>query len=266
MNLKVALLQVQSQNNLEHNFKSCEVLAKSAKADGAEFLLLPENFSFLGNEDEKIRLSAEIETQTQEFLKNLATDLDLWVLGGGFAVASRVSHKVYNQASLVNPKGQTVAAYQKIHLFDVALPQVQLQESKNTTPGESLITAALREWTVGLSICYDVRFPELYRALSHQGANILTVPAAFTVPTGAAHWHTLLRARAIENQCYVLAPAQTGQHSATRASFGHSLVIDPWGDILADAGEEVGYVMADLDWQRLQDVRKNMPVLAHKRL
>ena len=264
MNLKIALLQMSSQNSLHENFKSCEKLATQAKADGAEWVLLPENFSFLGNEDEKIKHAAQIEFETKSFLKTLSSDLGIWVLGGGFAVQSPETQKVFNQSALVNPNGQTVAEYQKIHLFDIDLPQLKLQESKTVIAGKDLVTVALRNWTVGFSICYDVRFPELYRALTSQGANILTVPAAFTVPTGLAHWHTLLRARAIENQCYVLAPAQTGRHSATRESFGHSLVIDPWGGILADAGEEVGYVMVDLDWQRLCEVRKNMPVLTHK--
>lgn len=266
MTLKVALMQLNSVDDLERNFKTCEALAEGAKAEGAQFLLFPENFSFLGSEEQKIKIAEQIENQSRDFLKDLAQRLHVWVLGGGFAVRSSAVNKVYNQSQLVNPLGQTVAEYQKIHLFDVDLPQVQLHESNTVVPGKNCVTASLNEWIVGLSICYDVRFPELYRTLTTHGAHILTVPSAFTVPTGRAHWHTLLRARAIENQCYVLAPAQTGMHSKTRSSYGHSLIVDPWGEILKDAGEDVGYVVCDLDWSTLSTVRQNMPVLKHRRL
>ena len=256
-----------STEDISENLRQCRALADAAQAQGVQFLLYPENFSFLGREDEKLARHAEIATQTEAFLANTARALGLFVLGGGYAAASSVTGKVFNRSALVAPDGSTVATYDKIHLFDAQIPdQVDLQESRAVCAGKKTVTAAVAEWNVGLSICYDVRFPELYQQLRKSGAEILTVPAAFTVPTGRAHWHTLLKARAIENQCFVLAPAQVGKHSATRASYGHTLVIDPWGEVLADGGETCGLIVADLDKTRLLAVREQMPVWQHKRL
>jgi len=264
--LRVSLIQICSNDHLLQNLKTCRELIVQAKQAGAEFVLLPENFSFLGHEDEKLKNAALIQQESESFLTNLSRELGVWILGGGYAAISPDEQKVYNQSMLVNPQGESVAMYQKIHLFDADLPQGKWHESKRVKSGNNVTVAKLKDWVVGLSICYDVRFPELYRQLTNQGAQILTVPAAFTVPTGQAHWHTLLRARAIENQCYVLAPAQTGEHSKTRASFGHSLIVDPWGEIVCDAGIAEGFVIADLGYERLQTVRQNMPVLVHKKL
>lgn len=266
MTLKVGLIQLTSRDDIAMNLATCERLARLAHAKGAKFILFPENFSFLGVEDQKVHQANGIATTTENFLKALSRDLKVWVLGGGYATPSPQAHAVYNQSALVNQQGQIVAQYQKIHLFDVDLPQVSLHESKTVARGSDVVVTTVDDWNVGLSICYDVRFPELYRAQRGLGAQILTVPSAFTKPTGLAHWHTLLRARAIENQCYVLAPAQTGSHVANRASFGHSLIVDPWGEVLADAGEAEGFVVVDLNLNRVEDVRRSMPVWQHKRL
>jgi predicted amidohydrolase len=199
-------------------------------------------------------------------LAELAMKYGVWVLGGGMPEASDDPARPFNTSVLVDPLGTTVAAYRKVHLFDVSLPDgTSYRESAATTSGAEPLTAEVLGVRVGLSVCYDVRFPELYRRLVDQGARVVTVPAAFTLATGKDHWHVLLRARAIENQVYVVAPAQHGKHPKGRQTFGKSVVIDPWGEIVAQCSEGEGFATADLDFAYQDRVRTALPSLLHRK-
>jgi predicted amidohydrolase len=261
-----AAVQMNSVPNLEKNLIQAEELLDLAVRQGAELVTLPENFSFLGDEEAKLAQAEAIAQASREFLKTMAQRFQITLLGGGFPVPA-TGGKVYNTALLVTPNGQEVAIYQKMHLFDVNLPDGNTyQESSMVLKGQQLpsIYDSDTLGKIGLSVCYDVRFPELYRHLSAQGGEVLCIPAAFTAYTGKDHWQVLLQARAIENTCYVIAPAQTGWHNTRRQSFGHAMIIDPWGVVLADAGESVGVAIAPIDPVRLEQVRRQMPSLQHR--
>ncbi|GAC1482491.1 MAG: carbon-nitrogen hydrolase family protein [Chamaesiphon sp.] len=234
-----AAIQMTSLPDLEKNLVQAEELIDLAKRQGAELIGLPENFSFLGAEEEKIAQAEAIAHKSEKFLKTMAQRFQVTILGGGFPVPVG-DGKVYNTALLIDPNGSELARYQKVHLFDVNLPDGNTyRESSTVMAGMQLppVYASKQLGALGLSVCYDVRFPELYRHLAYKGADVLFIPAAFTAYTGKDHWQVLLQARAIENTCYAIAPAQTGRHYAMRHSHGHALIIDPWGVILADAGD-----------------------------
>ena len=255
-----------SQPDLPANLSQAEDLIDLAVRQGAELVCLPENFSFLGEEDDKVSQAEAIAQETEAFLKRMAQRYQITLLGGGFPVPIE-NGRVYNRAQLVGPDGGVLASYEKVHLFDVNLPDGNTyQESRTVVAGQALppIHTSDKLGHLGLSICYDVRFPELYRHLSQAGAEVLFIPAAFTAFTGKDHWQILLQARAIENSCYVIAPAQTGRHYSRRQSHGHALIIDPWGMILADAGETTGVAIASIEQSRLQQVRRQMPSLKHR--
>ncbi|NJK60034.1 MAG: carbon-nitrogen hydrolase family protein [Oscillatoriales cyanobacterium SM2_1_8] len=262
-----AAVQMNSQPDLGKNLAQAEEAIQLAVNRGADLVCLPENFSFLGDEAAKAQLAAEIAQESEQFLKMAAQRYQVTLLGGGYPVpVAEDGRKFWNTALLVNPEGEEVARYQKIHLFDVNLPDGNTYcESATIAPGQVLppVCCSERLGCLGLSICYDVRFPELYRYLARQGAQIFLVPAAFTAYTGKDHWQVLLQARAIENTCYVIAPAQTGKHNPMRQSHGHAVVVDPWGVVLADAGEGVGVAIAEIDPARLEQVRRQMPSLQH---
>jgi predicted amidohydrolase len=261
-----AAIQMTSLPDLEKNLVEAEELIELSVRQGAEFISLPENFSFLGTEDEKIAQAEAIALQSEKFLKTMAQRFQVTLLGGGFPVPVN-REKVYNTALLVDPNGTELARYQKVHLFDVNVPDGNTyQESSTVMAGTELPTLYHSPvfGGLGLSVCYDVRFPELYRHLSYKGADVLFVPAAFTAYTGKDHWQVLLQARAIENTCYVIAPAQTGRHYAMRQTHGHAMIIDPWGIILADAGEKPGVAIAEISPVRLEQVRRQMPCLQHR--
>ena len=261
-----AAIQMTSVPNLEKNLVQAEELIELAVRQGAELVSLPENFSFLGLETDKIAQAAAIASATEKFLKTVAQRFQVTILGGGFPVPVD-SDRVYNTALLVSPNGEELYRYQKVHLFDVNVPDGNTyRESSTVMAGTQLPTVypSPELGNLGISICYDVRFPELYRHLAYKGADILFIPAAFTAYTGKDHWQVLLQARAIENTCYVIAPAQTGQHYALRQTHGHAMIIDPWGVILADAGEKPGVAIAEIKPDRLQQVRRQMPSLQHR--
>ncbi len=261
-----AAIQMTSLPNLEKNLVQAEELIELAVRQGAELVSLPENFSFLGLETDKIAQAAAIASSTEKFLKTVAQRFQVTILGGGFPVPVD-SDRVYNTALLVSPNGEELYRYQKVHLFDVNVPDGNTyRESSTVMAGTQLPTVypSPELGNLGVSICYDVRFPELYRHLAYKGADILFVPAAFTAYTGKDHWQVLLQARAIENTCYVIAPAQTGQHYTLRQTHGHAMIIDPWGVILADAGEKPGVAIAEIKPSRLQQVRRQMPSLQHR--
>lgn len=276
-----AAAQLTSTADFPANLAATRELAKAAAAAGARLLALPENFAFLGERERDKFAHAEALDESNPgpiltAILSLARDHQMWVSAGGMAERLEAdAHSpveeitsTYNTHVIASPTGEVVARYRKIHLFDIEIPGQQLlRESDNTTAGQSVVVASTEVGNLGLSICYDLRFPELYRQLAvSSGAEILLVPAAFTAHTGAAHWHTLLRARAIENQCWVIAAAQAGRHNPKRASFGHSLIIDPWGQIVAECSEQNGLAVAEIDLDRIVDTRRNMPCHSHQRL
>ncbi|MEC4984876.1 MAG: carbon-nitrogen hydrolase family protein [Oscillatoria sp. PMC 1068.18] len=261
-----AALQMTSKPDLEKNLVEAEELIELAIRSGAELVTLPENFSFLGKESDKIAQATAIAEKSEKFLKTMAQRYQVTILGGGFPVPVD-STRVANTAVLIDPSGTELARYQKVHLFDVNLPDGNTyRESQTVVAGTQLPPVCFTEQlgNLGLSVCYDVRFPELYRHLSTKGADILFIPAAFTAYTGKDHWQVLLQARAIENTCYIIAPAQTGRHYELRQSHGHAAIVDPWGVILADGGANPGIAIAEINPQRLKQVRQQMPCLQHR--
>ena len=270
--LRVAAVQLCSTNDLSANLARCRELTAQAAADGARLVVLPECFSFLGRgEGEKLKIAEAFEADEPtgpvlSALRELAVRHGVWIVGGGTPeLVPGDERRTYNTAIVVDPRGALVARYRKIHLFDVDIPGgAVLRESDSTARGEAPVAVDIDGARVGLSICYDVRFPELYRKLVKDlGAEVLLVPAAFTAHTGAAHWHLLLRARAIEDQAWVVAPAQWGRHSEKRESYGHSLIVDPWGTIAGERAEGDGVVVATLDGETVAKRRTQMPCLAH---
>ncbi|MEM8604406.1 MAG: carbon-nitrogen hydrolase family protein, partial [Cyanobacteria bacterium P01_H01_bin.121] len=226
-----AAIQMTSSPNLGENLRHAEKLVEEAVKSGAILVGLPENFSFMGDETEKVKQASAIAAASRTFLTTMAQRHNITILGGGFPVAVE-AERVANTALLISPDGDELSCYRKIHLFDVNLPDGNTyQESKTVLAGQDLPAVYPSETlgNLGLSVCYDVRFPELYRHLSKAGAQVLFVPAAFTAYTGKDHWRVLLQARAIENTCYVVAPAQTGFHYARRQTHGHAMIVDPWG-------------------------------------
>lgn len=266
--LRVAAAQLNSQGDVARNLEAVRQLVGRAKQAGAEVVLLPENFAFFGPEAEKRKVAETLsEGHIARALGDLAREHALCVIGGGFPERTADAARPHNTLLAVGPDGNTLAVYRKIHLFDVELGSGgSYSESAATTAGSSVVVAEVAGFKLGLSICYDLRFPELYRALSEQGAEVLLVPSAFTLHTGKDHWHVLLRARAIESQAFVVAAAQYGAHPGGRQTYGHSLVVDPWGTVIAEASDGVGLVTATLERQRLQAVRSSLPSLSHRKL
>lgn len=262
-----AALSMTSTPNVAQNLTQAEELIELAVKKGAELIGLPENFAFMGNEEDKMAQLTEISIETVKFLKKMARKFQITILGGGFPTPVENSTKAYNTALLIDSNGEELAYYRKVHLFDVNVPDGNnYQESSTVMAGKDFPPVYNSETfgKLGLSICYDVRFPELYRHLSREGAEVLFIPAAFTAYTGKDHWQVLLQARAIENTCYIIAPAQTGNHYKRRFTYGHAMIIDPWGVILADAGEQTGMAIAEINPTHLQKVRQQMPSLQHR--
>lgn len=263
---KAACVQVNASDNMDANIAEASQLAREAAVLGAEFVLFPENVSMMTFGADLIRANARSEEEHPAIpaFSALAKELDIWLHGGTLAI--QTEDRIANRAYVFSPDGEIAATYDKIHMFDVDLEGGEsYRESETFSPGSDMVIADLPWGGMGMSTCYDVRFPYLYRALAEYGATMMAVPAAFTVPTGRAHWHVLLRARAIENGCYVFAPAQTGTHFAGRQTFGHSLIIDPWGEVLADAEEGPGFIIADIDPARVIEARTMVPSLSHTR-
>ncbi|HEU0029434.1 MAG TPA: carbon-nitrogen hydrolase family protein [Kofleriaceae bacterium] len=267
--LRVGAVQMRSTDDLAANLAICRDLVGRAAADGARLAVLPECFSFLGRgEGDKLKIAEDFERPgpVLDTLRALATSHGIWIVAGGTPeLVAGDPKRTYNTALAIDPGGNLVARYRKIHLFDVDIPGgATLRESDATRAGDELVVLDIDGAKVGMSICYDLRFPELYRALVKQrGAEVLLVPAAFTAHTGAAHWHLLLRARAVENQAWVVAPAQWGRHNDKRESYGHTLVIDPWGTVVEDRAEGDGVVVATLDGATVAKRRAQMPCLSH---
>jgi predicted amidohydrolase len=256
-----------STTDVERNLATAEALVRQAAARGAAFVGLPENFAFLHSEGEPAPAPQDLDGPWVLRMADVARGSRVTLLLGSLPERVPGDARVRNASVLLGPDGARLAVYRKMHLFDIDLPGMEhLKESKAVLPGEEIVTAQTVLGAVGLSICYDVRFPELYRELARRGARVLCVPSAFTERTGKAHWEVLLRARAIENLAYVLAPAQVGHHGGGRASHGQAMIVDPWGVVLAQVPDGEGVALAELDFERLERLRRELPALSHARL
>jgi deaminated glutathione amidase len=267
---KVAAIQMTSSHLVAENLAVAGEYLRQAKDQGAEIACLPENFSFLGLKDADKLQAAETDGEgvVQAFLSTTARKLKMWILGGSINIKGDSPKRVANASLLIDADGKRVARYDKMHLFDVTIPgrNEQYRESSHVVPGREVVVADTPVGRLGLSVCYDMRFPELYRELVSRGAEWLAMPAAFTVPTGQAHWETLLRARAIENLCYVVAPAQFGLHSNGRETYGDSLIVDHWGQVLCRLPKGTGVISADIDLGAQAESRGRFPALDNRQL
>lgn len=265
-----AVAQMSSQTDFAANLLRAEELVAEAAARGAQLVLLPENFALMGDEARRRDVAERLDGAPGAIVQSLqraARRHEVTVIGGGFPERSDDPARPFNTSVVVGPSGDVLATYRKIHLFDVEVGDgVSYRESAATSAGDSPVVVSAAGLSVGLSVCYDLRFPELYRALVDGGAQVLTVPAAFTLVTGKDHWHVLLRARAIESQSYVLAAAQWGSHPGGRRTFGKACIIDPWGDIVAQVPEGEGVAVAEVNPERVAAVRRDLPCLTHRRL
>jgi deaminated glutathione amidase len=267
---KVAAIQMTSSHIVADNLAAAGILLREAKDSGCDIACLPENFSFIGLRDaDKLQVAeADGAGPVQSFLSDTARQLKMWILGGTIVIRGDTERRVANSSLLIDAAGKRVARYDKIHLFDVTIPgrDEQYRESNHVTPGREPVIADTPVGKLGLSVCYDMRFPELYRELVSQGAEWLAMPAAFTVPTGRAHWETLLRARAIENLCYVVAPAQSGTHTSGRETYGDSLIVDYWGQVVARLAKGAGVITAEIDLAKEAETRARFPALDNRQL
>ena len=263
-----AALQLTSSSDVEANLNLAEEQIELAARRGADLVGLPENFAFIGEDNKRLEIARALEEKCSRFLVTMARRYQVVLVGGGFPVPVSDGERTLNRSQLIGRDGQILSTYDKIHLFDVDLPDGNTyRESSTILSGKELppVVDVPGLCKIGLSICYDVRFPELYRYLVSQGADLLMIPAAFTAFTGKDHWQVLLQARAIENTAYVVAPAQTGLHYGRRQSHGHAMVIDPWGTVLADAGLIQGAAIAPADKSRVDKIREQMPCLKHRK-
>ena len=263
---KAACVQVNASDNMTVNIETAMQSVRDAALQGAKLVLLPENVAMMAFGADQIRANAFAQADHPAIpaFQALAKELGIWLHGGTLAI--KVGDKIANRAFVFTPDGSVAATYDKIHMFDVDLGGGEsYRESETFTPGSDKVLVDLPWGGLGITTCYDMRFPYLYRALAQAGAQFLAVPAAFTVPTGRAHWEVLLRARAIENGCYVFAPAQTGVHAGGRETYGHALIIDPWGEVIADAGDTPGIIIADIDTAKVIEARAKVPSLTHTR-
>lgn len=266
--VRAAAVQLTSTTDRERNLRAAERLLAEAAGRGAELVVLPELFPCLGTYEEATAAAETVPGPLSEHFSQLAARHNITLLAGSMCERDAASSKCFNTSLLFAPSGALMGQYRKIHLFDVDLPDgVSLRESEWFVAGSAAQSLAAECGRCGMAICYDLRFPELFRQLSASGAEILLIPAAFTTSTGRDHWHALVRTRAIENQAYVIAANQAGRHSANLHTFGHSLIVDPWGNILSEAGEEgEAVIVADLAGERLRELREQFPVLRHRRL
>ncbi len=263
----VAAAQMTSTSDRRRNLDTAVRLVREAADLGAKLVGLPENFSFMGREEDRIAGAEPVDGPSIATLREVAREREVFVVAGSIPERIDVPGKTANTSVLVASDGSIAGVYRKIHLFDVAIPDgARYAESKTVEPGRDVVSVATRLGNIGLTVCYDLRFPELYRRLSALGAEILSIPSAFTLFTGKDHWEVLLRARAIENLAYVLAPAQVGRHSPSRVTFGNAMVVDPWGVVLARCPDRETVCVAPVSGDRLAQVRRELPSLEHRKL
>ena len=266
----VAAIQMASGPNVKANLEEAEKLINTAVQQDAELVVLPENFAIMGmSEVDKVTIAERYgEGPIQQFLAQQARKHGIWIVGGTIPIDSSITGKVYSTCLLYNDSGEVVARYDKIHLFDVVLEanDESYNESETIESGDDVVVADTPFGKIGLAVCYDLRFPELFRAMADVGMEICVLPSAFTNLTGRAHWEALIRARAIENLCYIIAPDQGGYHINGRETHGDSMIVDPWGVVLNRLPQGTGVVVSDIDLDRLNKTRKNFPALQHRRL
>lgn len=267
MKFIAAAVQMLASDDKASNLAEAERWVRQAAGVGARLVVLPEVFIWRGNKKNEREFAETIPGPTSEKLASLARELKIFLLGGSILEAIPGSPKAYNTSLLFDPAGNLLASYRKIHLFDVDLANgVSLRESDSRAPGAEVVAARTELGTLGLSVCYDLRFPELYRGLADKGAQLIFVPSAFTAFTGQAHWETLLRARAIENQAYIVAADQYGKSAKSFECHGHSMIVDPWGTVLAELPDGAGVISTEIDLDQLAKVRAELPALRHRRL
>jgi deaminated glutathione amidase len=267
MTYLAAAVQMTTSADKAANLAKAERLIRLAGARGAQLVGLPEVFNWRGKRSDEAEAAESLEGETLALMSRLARELGINLLAGSITEHGPGESKRYNTSVWFGRNGERRAVYRKIHLFDVDLSgRVTIKESDAKLSGTEVVTAATELGTVGLSICYDVRFPELYRRLAFAGARILTIPSAFTFPTGEAHWELLIRARAVENQCFVVAPAQFGPNVHGFSDYGNSMIVDPWGRVLARAPDQEGVIIAPIDMEYLEKVRRELPALTHARM
>jgi deaminated glutathione amidase len=267
--MRAAAIQLNSTGDKARNIETAERLVRAAAAQGAELVVLPEKWNLLGDATALLQGAETLEGPTVSAARSWARELGIHLVAGSIAERSDDAEKPFNTSTLIAPDGELEAHYRKIHMFDVDVGGVAYRESEHEEPGEEIVTAglggALAGVTLGMSVCYDLRFPELYRILAVRGARVITVPSAFTLETGRDHWEVLLRARAIENQAFVVAPNQIGEAPPHYRSYGRSVILDPWGVVLAQAPDEQCFIAADLDFELQDRVRRTLPSLANRR-
>jgi predicted amidohydrolase len=263
--MRVACVQMNSRDDKQANVAAAAELVRRAAATGARLIGLPETWTYKGSHARLASEAEPIDGPSNSVLAGLARELDVYVLAGSLYEAGERPGRFYNTSVLFGPSGEPIAVYRKVHLFDAVAGTKVHRESDDIDPGRDLVVADIDGVGVGLTVCYDLRFPELYRALALRGARVLLVPSAFTEHTGRDHWEVLLRARAVENGCFVVAPGQWGLHGDDRPCHGRSMIVDPWGTVLATAPDGVGLCLAALDLDAVERVREQLPVLRHRR-
>lgn len=264
---RIACLQINTGNDLAANLATLSDMVAEAARGGARFVLTPEYSLMMDGSGRVMRERALPEDGGEALaqLRALAREQQVWLLLGSLTLKTG-DERIANRSLLIADDGRVVAVYDKIHMFDVTLPDGKvIRESSSYRPGERAVVAPTPWGSLGMTICYDLRFPHLFRALAQQGAQFIAVPSSFQRQTGKVHWHALLKARAIENACYIFAPAMCGEHAGNRQTYGHALIVDPWGEVLADGGEAPGIVYADIDPARVAKIRSMMPSLEHDR-
>jgi len=263
---RFAVVQVTATEDRQKNLQIATELVRRSAGEGAEVVCLPEMWPFVGADSAKIAGAETLDGPSMTAMRELAADLGVWILPGSFAEVSDTPGRVYNTSPVYDPRGELRAVYRKLHLFDVDVPGgAVFKESDTVTAGEQAVVAETEVGRLGLSICYDLRFPALYQSLREGGAEVVLVPAAFTAHTGKAHWEVLLRARAIEQQVWIVAANQGGRHNPKRESHGHSMIIDPWGLVVARASDGPGIALANLDLAQVERVRREIPCGQHQR-
>ena len=266
MQFVTAAVQMLATSDKEANLREAEDWVRRAHAEGARLVVLPEVFNWRGRGRDAAANAEPVPGPSTERMSALAAELGLYLLAGSVLESTGPDGRAYNTSVLISPDTGIIAKYRKIHLFDVDIEgEDPIRESEYRRPGEAVVVADTPLCPMGLSVCYDLRFPELYRRLTAAGAQVIFVPSVFTVPTGRAHWETLLRARAIENQVYIIAPDQSGRHPESMDAYGHSMIVDPWGKVIARAETEPALVLATVDLAHLENVRRKLPALSHRK-
>jgi predicted amidohydrolase len=263
--LLAGAVQLNSNDNKDRNLEVAGSLARGAAKAGAELVVLPEKFNLLGATEQMLEGAEPLEGETLRWASSLARELGVWLVAGSIVERLEGDEKLRNTSALLSPAGDIEAVYRKIHMFDVEVAGITYRESETEAPGEEIEVADAGGLQLGLAICYDLRFPELFRILALRGARAVALPSAFTLHTGKDHWEVLVRARAIENQVFMIAAGQIGKHPPNHESYGRSMIVDPWGLTLAVAPDEESYVVAELDLGRQERIREKLPSLANRR-